>query len=302
MSGQNVFAGAFVDRWGHRRKDPDWLRKAIESDDSCFVPVWGDKCLASGEPFHTILLDRHDAGDDLLDQEIIFLGKFRDKPAFAFGMDETGEAPYQTLGEFHDLRYLGSVLPADEANLAAHARALVLWHRTQKYCGCCGSPSRAESGGNSRICVDPDCATVLFPRVDPAIIVLVKRHERCLLGRQPSWPEDRYSTIAGFVEPGESLEDAVRREVREEANILVEKIGYHSSQPWPFPSSLMLGFTAEALSEDIRLNDGELEDAQWFTRKQLRSGFPKLPYRLSIARRLVDDWLTPDTDEISQAR
>jgi NAD+ diphosphatase len=132
--------------------------------------------------------------------------------------------------------------------------------------------------------------------------VLVARHDQCLLGRQPSWPEGRYSTIAGFVEPGESLEDAVRREVREEANILVENVDYHSSQPWPFPSSLMLGFTAQALSQEILLNDGELEDAQWFTRKQLRSGFPKLPYRLSIARRLVDDWLASDSDEISQAR
>ncbi len=302
MSGQNVFAGAFVDRWGHRREDRDWLKKAIESDDSCFVPVWGDKCLASGEPFHTILLDRHDVGDKLQDQVVVFLGKFRDKPAFAFGMSETSDAPYQDIGEFHDLRYLGSVLPAEEANLVAHARALVLWHRMQKYCGFCGSPSRADSGGNSRICVDPECATVLFPRVDPAIIVLVRRGDRCLLGRQPSWPEGRYSTIAGFVEPGESLEDAVRREVREEADILVENIEYHSSQPWPFPSSLMLGFTAEASSQDILLNDGELEDARWFTRKQLRSGFPKLPYRLSIARRLVDDWLTADPDEISQAR
>ncbi len=302
MIGQNVFAGAFVDRWGHRREDPDWLKKAIESDDSCFVPVWGDKCLASGEPFHTVLLDRHDVSSDRLDQEIIFLGKFRDKPAFAFGMNESVEAPYQKIGEFHDLRYLGSVLPADEANLVAHARALVLWHRMQKYCGSCGSPSRAESGGNSRICVEPECATVLFPRVDPAIIVLVRRHDHCLLGRQPSWPEGRYSTIAGFVEPGESLEDAVRREVREEANILVENVEYHSSQPWPFPSSLMLGFTAEALSQEILLNDGELEDARWFTRKQLRSGFPKLPYRLSIARRLVDDWLTSDPDEISRAK
>ena len=302
MNGQNVFAGAFVDRWGHRREDPDWLRKAIESDDSRFVVVWGDKCLASGEPFHTILLDRHQIGEHMLEQELIFLGKFRDKPAFAFGMGGSGDAPFADCGEFHDLRYLGSVLPADEANLVAHARALVLWHRTQKFCGHCGARSRAESGGNTRICVDPECASVIFPRVDPAIIVLVERGDRCLLGRQPSWPEGRYSTIAGFVEPGESLEDAVRREVREEANILVEDVEYHSSQPWPFLSSLMLGFTAVALSGDILLNDGELEDAQWFTRKQLRSGFPKLPYRLSIARRLVDDWLGSDPEEISRVQ
>ncbi len=302
MNGQNVFAGAFVDRCAHRREDPDWLKKAIDSDAGCFVPVWGDKCLGSEEPIHAMLLDRQVVGDDLQDREVIFLGMFRDKPTFAFGLNESSEAPYQDIGEFHDLRYLGSVLPADEANLIAHARALVLWHRMQRFCGFCGSPSRAESGGNSRICVEPECATVLFPRVDPAIIVLVKRDDRCLLGRQPSWPQGRYSTIAGFVEPGESLEDAVCREVREEANILVQNVEYHSSQPWPFPSSLMLGFRAEALSDDIFLNDGELEDAQWFTRKQLRSGFPKLPYRLSIARRLVDDWLGSVTNEFSQAR
>ena len=139
--------------------------------------------------------------------------------------------------------------------------------------------------------MNEECRREIFPRVDPAIIVLVSHGDRCLLGRQPSWPEGRYSTIAGFVEPGESLEDAVRREVYEETNIHVETIRYHSSQPWPFPSSLMLGFMAESSSTDIELNDGELEDARWFTRKELRSGFPKLPFRISIARRLVDHWL-----------
>jgi NAD+ diphosphatase len=136
-----------------------------------------------------------------------------------------------------------------------------------------------------------DCRREIFPRVDPAIIVLVSDGDRCLLGRQASWPEGRYSTVAGFVEPGESLEDSVRREVYEETNIRVGTVSYHSSQPWPFPSSLMLGFMAEATSSDITLNDGELEDAQWFTRKELRSGFPKLPFQISIARRLVDYWL-----------
>jgi NAD+ diphosphatase len=168
---------------------------------------------------------------------------------------------------------------------------MVLWHGSQRFCGRCGSPSKTESGGNTRLCINGDCGIRIFPRVDPAIIVLVSDRERCLLGRQAGWPEGRYSTIAGFVEPGESLEDAVRREVFEETNIAVHEVRYHSSQPWPFPSSLMLGFTAEASSEAILLNDGELEDARWFSRKELESGFPKLPYRLSIARRLVDDWL-----------
>jgi NAD+ diphosphatase len=290
-NGENIFAGAYVDRSGHLRKDPEWLENAVQSSDSLFAPVWRDKCLARGEPFRAVLLERDIVKDFLDQQEIIFLGMYRDKPAFAINVGHDDEAPFADAGEFHDLRYLGSVLPADDANLTAHARALVLWHRIQKFCGHCGSETRAQSGGNSRTCIAEDCNRQIFPRVDPAIIVLVVDRDRCLLGRQTGWPDDRYSTIAGFVEPGESLEDAVQREVFEETNIETSDVRYHSSQPWPFPSALMLGFTAAATSTDIQLNDEELEDAQWFSRKQLLSGFPKLPYRLSIARRLVDDWL-----------
>ena len=292
MNNQNVFAGAFVDRWGHRREDPDWLSSSIISSDARFVAIWHDRCLSIGDPPGISLLKHPDVDQYMDPKESIFLGMFNDKPAFALDIESDGDdAPFADAGEFHDLRYLGSVLPADEANLAAHATALIVWHRLQKYCGQCGSPTRAESGGNTRICTENDCAKTIFPRVDPAIIVLVSSADECLLGRQTSWPEGRYSTIAGFVEPGESLEDAVRREVMEETNIAVGNVHYHSSQPWPFPSSLMLGFTAHGESRDIQLNDGELEDAQWFTRKELRSGFPKLPYRLSIARCLVDDWI-----------
>ena len=291
MENHNVFAGAFVDRIGERRKDPAWLADAIRAEDTGFVPVWGDQCLIGGDPLEAILLTREQIKSMVDDEDLIFLGLFRDRPAFAFPIDSATKAPFPELGEFHDLRYLGTVLPPDEANLVAHARALVLWHASQVFCGVCGSSARPEAGGNSRMCMNEDCGRVIFPRVDPAIIVLVANGDRCLLGRQPSWPEGRYSTIAGFVEPGESLEDAVRREVYEETNIHVGAVRYHSSQPWPFPSSLMLGFTAEASSADIALNDGELEDARWFTRKELRSGFPKLPFKISIARRMVDDWL-----------
>lgn len=291
MSDHNVFAGAFVDRSGHRRKDTRWLARAARSADSRFVPVWGDKCLAGGEPLRAVLLERAQVEIYFDADEPIFLGIYRGHPAFAVGIDGTLDAPLAEFGDFHDLRSLGNSLPVEEANLVAHARALVLWHGLQQYCGVCGAPSVFESGGNTRTCSNGACATQIFPRVDPAIIVLVSQGDRCLLGRQPSWPEGRYSTIAGFVEPGESLEDAVRREVAEETNVVVGEVCYHSSQPWPFPSSLMLGFTATAETREIALNDGELEDARWFTRDDLRSGFPRLPYRLSIARRLVDGWL-----------
>ncbi|MEX2496311.1 MAG: NAD(+) diphosphatase [Woeseia sp.] len=301
MNGHNVFAGAFVDRSGFRREDPEWLHSAIMSEDSVFVPVWGDKCLATGEPLQAVLLGRRDIGAVVDEQDVIFLGMYRERPAFAVEIAASEKAPFADRGEFHDLRYLGTELSPDEANIVAQARALVLWHRAQRFCGRCGALSRAESGGNTRLCVSEDCGIRIFPRVDPAIIVLVSDRHRCLLGRQAHWPKGRYSTIAGFVEAGESLEDAVQREVLEETNIQVHDIRYHSSQPWPFPSSLMLGFTASALSESIRLNDNELEDARWFTRKELESGFPKLPYRLSIARRLVDDWLN-DHRQDAQAR
>ena len=287
----NVFAGAFVDRSGERRKDPDWLARAAQSEKCRFVPVWGDKCLVGGEPLEAVLLTRQQAEQYIDDDHLIFLGLFRDQPAFAFSISAESQPPYAELGEFQDLRFLGTVLSPDEANLAAHARALVLWHASQMFCGVCGSSARPGSGGNTRICMNADCGREVFPRVDPAIIVLVSQGDRCLLGRQPTWPEGRYSTIAGFAEPGESLEDAVRREVYEETNIRVGDIRYHSSQPWPFPAALMLGFLAEGVSSDIKLNDGELEDARWFTRKELRSGFPKLPVRISIARRLVDYWI-----------
>jgi len=246
------------------------------------------------DPAGISLLDFAAVDAYLEPRDAIFLGMYRGHPAFTMGIDQEEEPDFAANARFHDLRYLGSILPADEANLAAHARALVSWHRLQGFCGVCGQPTRAESAGNTRVCTDPGCGQQFFPRVDPAIIVLVASGAQCLLGRQTNWPEGRYSTIAGFVEPGESLEDAVRREVMEETNVAVGEIRYHSSQPWPFPSSLMLGFQAEALSREIRLNDGELEDAAWFTRADCRSGHPKLPYRLSIARRLVDDWLAAD--------
>ena len=292
MENYNVFAGAFVDRIGERRKDPDWIQRTAESADSRFVPVWGDKCLVGGEPLRAVLLERSQVDSFIAAHEdLIFLGLFHDRPAFAFAIDGDSAAPFAELGAFHDLRFLGSVLSPDEANLTAHARALVLWHRSQLLCGVCGSSARPDAGGNSRHCVNVECGRIIFPRVDPAIIVLVSNGERCLLGRQSTWPEGRYSTVAGFVEPGESLEDAVRREVFEETNIRVDAVRYHSSQPWPFPSSLMVGFMATASNDEIALNDGELEDAAWFSRKELGSGYPKLPFRISIARRLVDHWI-----------
>jgi NAD+ diphosphatase len=178
--------------------------------------------------------------------------------------------------------------------LLAYARAMIYWERRHRFCGDCGHPTRSAEGGFVRTCTNAACGKSIFPRTDPAIIVLVQAGERCLLARQASWPPGRYSVIAGFVEPGESLEDAVKREVREETGIEVSEIYYQSSQPWPFPSSLMLGFVASAATTQFNLLDNELEHARWITRTELadevRAGTLKLPPGLSISRRLIEAW------------
>jgi NAD+ diphosphatase len=176
--------------------------------------------------------------------------------------------------------------------LLAYARALALWKARHRFCGACGAPNLPARAGHVMRCSREGCGAETFPRLDPAIIVLVTdpSGERALLGRQASWPPGRYSTIAGFVEPGESLEDAVIREVAEETGVLVDDVVYESSQPWPFPSSLMLGFRAVARSDAITLRDGELEDARWFTRADIAAGHPALPPAGAISARLIDGW------------
>jgi NAD+ diphosphatase len=155
----------------------------------------------------------------------------------------------------------------------------------------------SAKSGHVLVCTDPSCRHETFPRIDPAIIVLISDGERALLGRQASWPIGRYSTIAGFVEPGESLEDAVAREVFEETGIEVDRIEYHSSQPWPFPASLMLGFTAHAVTSEVHLRDQELEDARWFTRAEIASSGALLPPRQSISFRLIEHWFDAGGDQ-----
>jgi NAD+ diphosphatase len=224
-------------------------------------------------------------------RDLVLLGWFRgarcvlvDLPA-----DASVAAPEGT--RFEELRPLTAVLPADEGGLLAYARALSIWRARTRHCGVCGTPTIPERAGHSLRCPNPHCAQEFFPRLDPAIIVLVSDGERALLGRQASWPARRYSTIAGFVEPGESLEDAVVREVAEETGVEVRSVSYDSSQPWPFPSSLMLGFRATAdPASRVRLG-GELEDARWFTRAQLRAGEVLAPPSQAISWRLISAWL-----------
>jgi NAD+ diphosphatase len=188
---------------------------------------------------------------------------------------------------------LAGLLAPDDAAVLAHARGLMHWRVRHRFCGVCGGGCEPRSAGHAMVCTQ--CNAQHFPRTDPAVIMLVHKGDRCVLGHSQRFPTlTMYSTLAGFVEPGESLEEAVAREVLEESAIRVGRVSYHSSQPWPFPASIMLGFYAEALSEEITIDPTELRDARWFTRAELRDherhGF-SLPRRDSIARRLIEDWM-----------
>jgi NAD+ diphosphatase len=292
MQPRNILAGPYLDRSAHLRKDPAWFANALADERSRVLPVWNSRNLiAEGEAPRAALLELSAVPEERRNgNELILLGRFRDSEVFAYELESLEPPQLQAGTRFEDLRMLASMLPAEDAGLLGYARGMVLWRARHRFCGTCGATTLAAKGGHVLICTNPACRHEQFPRIDPAIIVLVSDGERALLGRQAAWPVGRYSTIAGFVEPGESLEDAVAREVFEETGIEVNRIQYHSSQPWPFPSSLMLGFTAHARTTQIQLRDDELEDAQWFSREDLASGRPLVPPNVSISFRLIEHW------------
>jgi len=298
MQQRNIFAGPYLDRAAHLRQDPAWFAAALADERSRAIPVWNSRNLiAEGDNPRAVYWElarippERRTGEDL-----ILLGRIGGASYFTYEIDSIEPPPVPPGTRFEDLRLVAAVLPIDEAGLLGYARAIVSWRRRHRFCGTCGAKTLSAKSGHVLVCSDPSCRHEQFPRIDPAIIVLVSDGERALLGRQPSWPVGRYSTIAGFVEPGESLEDAVAREVFEETGIEVDRIEYQSSQPWPFPASLMLGFTAHALTTEVRLRDEELEDARWFNRADIASNGAVLPPRQSISFRLIEHWFDAGWD------
>jgi NAD+ diphosphatase len=299
MTGPANFYAGGLDRASHRRKDKEWLAARLAHAASRFVPVWRGQSLvvdAQGDEPRAVCPP---CPEIAAEGETVLLGLSGTQAYFAIDLSAL-ENPLQHIraddrAEFVDLRRVGPLLPRDEGALLAYARGILYWHARHRFCAVCGNPSRSEEAGHLRRCTSAACGATHFPRTDPAVIMLVHDGDHCLLGRQRSWLPGMHSTLAGFVEPGESLEEAVAREVREETGIAVEDVTYHSSQPWPFPSSLMLGFYARARSRDIRLDSHELEAAHWFTRDFIRAHQDddqfRLPRRDSIARRLIEEWL-----------
>ena len=275
----NTFTGARLDRGGEHRRDAAWVAERA-ADPAARAVVVGD----GGVLVHEGRLARVPLADP--DDPGLLLGIDGHGPVFAADAPD-GE---QLMG----LREAAATLPQADGGLAAYAAAILGWHRRHRFCANCGHATDVKEAGHLRVC--PNCGAEHHPRTDPVVIMLVERGDEVLLGRQPSWPEHRYSALAGFVEPGESLEEAVAREVREESGIEVGTPRYISSQPWPFPMSLMLGFVAPWAAGEPRIGDEELEDVRWFRRGQLADavegrGDLRLPPPLAIARRLIDGWM-----------
>ena len=276
-----VFSGAALDRAAALRRRPEWVEER-RADPRARAVLMSDEGVVL-EDGH-LLLERPGA-------EAVLLGLSGDTPLFA---DHVGGA-VPDRGHAAGLREAATELPAEEAALAAYAGSLLAWHRRHRFCASCGAQTEPRDGGHERVC--PACGAHHFPRTDPVVIVRVTDGgDGLLLGRQARWPEGRFSLLAGFVEPGETLEEAVRREVLEESGVRLDSVAYIASQPWPFPSSLMLGFSALAERQNPRPGDEELAEVRWFDRAEVEraargEGALLLAPPYSIARRLIDAWL-----------
>jgi NAD+ diphosphatase len=289
----NLFSSATIDRMARTVGDADELDTLANSDRARFLPVYNTKVLVAnkaGQLTAAAIEKAEFASRFSCDTPPVYLGCKNDLHYFAAGVKAADEG----VEKFADLRQSAALLNDNDAALLGYALAILTWQRNHQHCGACGAPTVPRQGGHVLQCTDRVCALEHYPRTDPAIIVLVEHEDRALFGRKAEWPAHRYSTIAGFVEPGESVEQAVVREVAEETGVEVIESCYHSSQPWPFPCSLMLGYTALAGRSQIHLNDRELEEARWLSRQELTDrlvcGEFLPPTPISISFRLIEDW------------
>ncbi|RAK59897.1 NAD(+) diphosphatase [Phenylobacterium hankyongense] len=298
----NTFAGNPLDRASDRRGDDEWLAKQLASSDSLGLAMWNGRPLVEPSKDGDLqiaylpakLVSELSGGAERL----LFMGLWKGTAIFAVDLEDTSdpaESALEGLGKFEDLRAVALRVPAPEAAILATAKSMFEWRRRHKHCAVCGQPSRAVDGGWKRKCAS--CEAEHFPRTDPVVIMLPYHGDRCMLGRQEVWPKGMFSALAGFLEPGESIEEACARELNEEAGLHAVRVRYHSTQPWPYPSSLMIGLIAEVEDEEGAPDQTELSEVRWFTRDEARDLLAgKLdgvaaPNRLAIAHQLIKAWV-----------
>ena len=285
------YADGEFDRAAEWREDADWLSARLSNATTKIYPVWRNRFLFTDEK---IPLDQSPVAAGALTDldEVVLLGLIDDIAHFTVDISNLAEDALP--GTAHDLRDLAANLSDQSAAMLAFGRGMSVWHGDHLHCGRCGGVTMMERAGHARRCQADNCGRLHFPRTDPAVITLVIDGDRCLLARRATISIPRFSTVAGFVEPGETLEDAVRREVAEEVGITTGAVQYRASQPWPFPSSLMMGFWARALDTTIKVDGEEIGEAAWFTRADIDRALLReeiiLPPEDSISRRLVEDW------------
>lgn len=297
-----AFSGFPLDPADHMRGDQEWIAARLQDSESRFL------IYSHGRPLMdaSVMAPRYKSCLDVKNfdrQDFIFMGLEKTRAYFAL---EVGKSPSKDSlkgpDKFIDLRLVAMQICekdfSDIPSLLGRGKMLLEWNGRRHFCSCCGHKTRAGQGGYLRICENSECEAKHFPRTDPVVIMLVTKGDKCLLGRSPNFPPGNYSALAGFMEPGETIEEAVRREVWEEAGIKVGAVSYVKSQPWPFPSSLMIGVMAEALSEEINLEGDELEDAFWMKKKDLMEAMNnggsdtfRVPPNYAIARHLLEEWI-----------
>ena len=289
------YADGDFDRAAEWREDADWLAARLAAPASRVYPIWRHRYIFVDELTPLILEPSRAA--DLVDlRQAVLLGLIDGTAHFTLDISALSEEALadSLAGDTHDLRDVAMNLSDRMAALLAFGRGMSVWHADHQHCGRCGGATVIERAGHARRCLNQGCGRLHFPRTDPAVITLVIDGDRCLLARRATITIPRFSTVAGFVEPGETLEDAVRREVAEEVGVKTGAVRYRASQPWPFPSSLMMGFWARALDSRIKVDGAEISEAAWFTRRDIDRALAReeiiLPPEDSISRRLVEEW------------
>jgi len=305
-SSANFFTSENLNRLTEKRNDDKWINQKLEDPGASFIPLWQDKNLfnVSVQPKIIYLKKNELKRYSYINNTITLIGELNGRVYFSISLDnsEDGiEEDYSTFGIFASIRKYSALLDKDEASLLAYSNALHNWQNHHQFCGLCGSKTKLVCTGHRLDCSNPGCRHQSFPRTDPAIITLIYNDDKCLLVRQPHWQPGQYALVAGFVEPGESLESAVARETYEETGIELDEINYFSAQPWPFPGSIMLGFTAKAVTDKITMHDNELEDAIWMTREEIVEGIKnktlKNPTSFSVAFKLLENWFNEKSTE-----